>query len=601
MRRWIMWFAVGILFVGAGRWSVRADEEVLLAENGQAKATIVVGVEAGTTERFAADELAAILKQVTGATFEIRTDRPREGSCAFVGKQAAGLADEGLKTNDLGAEGILVATKNGQLILTGDTPRGTMYAVYSFLEEVVGCRWWSSKASTIPQKPTLKVGPLQTRYAPPLEYREVFWFDAFDGDWSARNKCNGQAHKLDEKRGGRHQYHGFVHTFFPLIPPDKYFAEHPDWFSMIDGKRKYEQTQLCLTNAAMREELIKNLKAGLKANPAATIASVSQNDCFGSCQCPACAAVDQEEGSPSGVMLRFVNAVAEEVCREIPQVSIDTLAYQYTRKPPKVTRPGANTIVRLCSIECSFSVPLEHERNASFRNDIQGWSKICDRLYIWDYTTNFNHYLRPHPNLRVIGPNIRFFVKNGVKGIFEQGAYTSYGADMAELRAWMLAKLLWNPNQDDRKLMREFLEGYYGPAADSIEAYLTVIHDSVDKSGYYLGCLTGNDPAPSFLPVEVLVEGWKYLKAAEKAAEGQELIANRVRMAQLPVLYSLLRDWKAYRKRSEEIKVEWPFETDPQAVYDRFMTVSKANQVTSTSEWPGGFVWIDQALEAAKK
>lgn len=592
---------MGVLAAGTGMWTAGAEEEVILAENGHAKAAIVVGPDARVTERYAAEELATILKEVTGSGFDIQTQRPQTGAGIFVGKQAATMLDPNLKTDDLGSEGIFIAQKGGDLFLTGHAPRGTLYAVYSFLEDVVGCRWWSSKASTIPHRPTLKVQAVQIRYVPPLEYREVFWYDAFNGDWSAKNKCNGQAHQLDEKRGGRHQYYGFVHTFYPLIPPEKYFAEHPDWFSMIDGNRKYEQAQLCLTNADMRAELIQNLKAGLKNNPTATIASVSQNDWFGSCQCPACTAIDREEGSRAGTLLRFVNAVAEEINRDMPHVSIDTLAYQYTRKPPKVTKPNDKTIVRLCSIECSFSVPLEHERNAAFRDDIQGWSQICNRLYIWDYTTNFNHYMRPHPNLRVIGPNIRFFVNHGVKGIFEQGAYTSYGADMAELRAWMLAKLLWNPNQDDRKLMREFLAGYYGPAADSIEAYLTVIHDSVDKSGYYLGCLTGNDPAPSFLPLEVLVEGWQHLKAAETAAEGQEEIANRVRIAQLPVFYSLLRDWKAYRKRAEENQIEWPFETDPQNIYDQFMTVAKANQVTATSEWPGGFIWIDQALEAAKK
>ncbi len=601
MNRWMMWLAAGIMLAGAGMWTANADEGVVLAENGQAKAAIVVGAESGVTERFAAEELASILKQVTGGEFAIRTDRPKEGACVFVGRQAAAMRDSGMKTEDLGAEGILVATQDGNLILTGHAPRGTLYAVYSFLEDAVGCRWWSSKASTIPQKATLKVGPLQTRYMPPLEYREVFWFDAFNGDWAARNKCNGQAHQLDEKRGGKHLYHGFVHTFFPLIPPATYFAEHPDWFSMIDGKRKHEQAQLCLTNGAMRAELVKNLKEGLKANPAATIASVSQNDWYGNCRCDACAAIDKEEGSPSGSLLRFINAVAEEICTEMPKVSIDTLAYQYTRKPPRVTRPSAKAIVRLCSIECSFSVPLEHQRNASFRDDIQGWSKMCNRLYIWDYTTNFNHYMRPHPNLRVIGPNVRFFVQNGVKGIFEQGAYTSYGADMAELRAWMLAKLLWNPNQDDRKLMQEFLEGYYGPAAGEVGAYLNGIHDSVEKSGYYLACLPGNDPAPSFLPVEVLAAGWKHLITAEKAAEGQEAIINRVRVAQLPVLYALLRDWKTHRARAEQLKADWPFDTEPQVVYDRFIQVAKANQVTAICEWQGGFGLMDQALEAAKK
>ncbi len=47
---------------------------------------------------------------------------------------------------------------------------------------------------------------------------------------------------------------------------------------------------------------------------------------------------------------------------------------------------------------------------------------------------------------------------------FEQGAYQSFGSEMSELRAWVLAQLLWNPViKDDKRLIREFLEGYYGP------------------------------------------------------------------------------------------------------------------------------------------
>ena len=59
------------------------------------------------------------------------------------------------------------------------------------------------------------------------------------------------------RRGGKHIYQGFVHTFFPLIPPDKYFENHPEWFSEIDGKRQQGRTQLCLTNDQMRQELVK--------------------------------------------------------------------------------------------------------------------------------------------------------------------------------------------------------------------------------------------------------------------------------------------------------------------------------------------------------
>ena len=181
------------------------------------------------------------------------------------------------------------------------------------------------------------------------------------------------------------------------------------------------------------------------------------------------------------------------------------LAYQYTRKPPALVKPRPNVIIRLCSIECSFSKPLTDERNQKFRDDIIGWSKICDRLYIWDYTTNFRHYVLPHPNLRVLGPNVKFFVEHGVKGIFEQGAYQSYASEMAELKGWVLAKLLWNPALDGQELINEFIDGYYGPAGKHIRAYLELIHDEVDRTQDRLGCFSPE--TAGFLVVRYDVQG----------------------------------------------------------------------------------------------
>src|SRR5439155_23480073 len=139
----------------------------------------------------------------------------------------------------------------------------------------------------------------------------------------------------------------------------------------------------------------------------ATIISVSQNDTFNNCQCQKCKAIDDAEGSPAATLLLFVNAVAEAIEKDSPQVRIDTLAYQYTRKPPKTIRPRHNVIVRLCSIECNFREPLDHQSNAAFLADLTEWSKICQRLYIWDYVTDFSHYINPHPNWFVLGPNLR--------------------------------------------------------------------------------------------------------------------------------------------------------------------------------------------------
>ncbi|GAG61806.1 unnamed protein product, partial [marine sediment metagenome] len=457
----------------------------------------------------------------------------------------------------------------------------------------------SSKVSTIPQKKILKVGNLNVRYVPPLEYREAYWFDAFDGDWAVRNKCNGHAARVDAKRGGKHTYQGFVHTFFPLIRPQTYFKEHPEWFSEIDGKRKYERAQLCLTNEEMRKELVKNLKARLRSNPAATIASVSQNDWHGYCQCSKCAAIDKEEGSPAGSLLRFINSVAADIEKEFPQVAISTLAYQYTRKPPKYVKPRHNVIVRLCSIECSFSKPLSDERNKKFRDDIVGWSKICNRLYIWDYTTDFRHYVMPHPNLRVLGPNVKFFVEHNVKGIFEQGAYQSYGAEMAELRAWVLAKLLWEPTRDGQKLIDEFIEGYYGAAAPLIKAYLKVTHDAVEASGDRLGCFSQH--TAKFLSFETLSKGWGHLKAAEEAVKNEPDLRFRVQVAQLPVMYVFMMRWDEMREKARAAGADWPIADSIKTAFAHFVKVAKKKNITRLNEWSQGYGALEEALKRAKK
>ena len=599
LRQIIITLLISMLLLIVGCSQTVKEDSALIAENGVAKAVIVIAEDASEPEQHAATELAEFLEQITGAEFEVVSPPAADSPRLLVGAEAAKLAEPDFSTEGLGTDGIVIRRVGDDLILAGGHPRGTLYAVYTFLEDELGCRWWSSSESTIPNKPTLEVGNLDVRYVPVLEYREPYWFDAFDSDWAVRNKSNGNRPKLDEKRGGNHTYQGFVHTFYPLIPPKTYFKEHPEWFSEIKGKRTYEQAQLCLTNEAMRKELVKNLKANLRNNPAATIASVSQNDWHGNCQCAKCAAVEKEEESPAGLMLRFVNSVADDIKEEFPNVAISTLAYQYTRKPPKYVKPRENVIVRLCSIECSFSKPLADERNQNFRDDIVGWSKISNRLYIWDYTTNFRHHIMPHPNLRVLGPNVKFFAEHHVKGIFEQGAYTTNGAEMAELRAWVLAKLLWDPSLDEQQLIDEFIDGYYSPAAGHIRDYLNVTHDAVEASEDWLGCFEKN--TAKYLSFDMLSKGWAHLKAAEKAVQDNPELRFRVQVAQLPVTYTFMTRWDEMRQKAEEIGADWPMLETIQGAFEEFMTIARKKNITRLNEWNEGFGALEEALKRAKK
>jgi len=559
-----------------------ATSEVRLSHRGRAQARIVLAAGASETERYAAGELALFLHIVTGASFPI-VDAPGEaGGRLLVGPAAAYAAGLDLPA-DLASEEIVIRSAGRDLVLAGGSPRGTLYAVYAFLEDIVGCRWWTGTASRMPWRPSLSVANIALRFRPPFEYREPYWYVAFDPVWAARNKANGTRAGGDAGRGGRQVYEGFVHTFYTLIPPEKYFASHPEWFSEIDGRRTSENAQLCLTNEAMRRELVKNLKGRLRANPAATIASVSQNDCFGPCTCPQCRAVDEEEGGPAGSLLRFVNAVAADVEPEFPGVAIDTLAYQYTRRPPRLVRPRPSVIVRLCSIECSFAKPLDDPRNKTFFDDLEGWSKIAGRLYIWDYTTNFSHYVQPHPNYGVLAPNIRLFVRHNVRGVFEQGAYQSWGGEMAEMRAWMLAKLLWDPRLDEDALRDEFLAGYFGPAAGAMESYLEGLEEALSKTDDALGCYSPTDA--EFLSFETLARSWKLLEAARRKARRSTEYGRRVKRASLPVAYAVITSWDALRDEARRTGTRWPWAETRDELLAWFLDAARMENITMISEW----------------
>ena len=229
--------------------------------------------------------------------------------------------------------------------------------------------------------------------------------------------------------------------------------------------------------------MIEGIRSWLRDNPEARLVSVSQNDSFviGSyCTCPACRAVNEEEGAPSGSLIRFVNAVAEALEPEFPEVTFDTLAYQYSTQPPKLTHPRHNVAIRMCTGGCSSHPTPDCANNAGSADAIRGWSQICRQLYIWDYTTDFAQYLNPYPNFQTLQDNIRFFRDHNVCGVFEQGNYNEgLSGEFGELRAYLLANLLWNPEFDVESGTESFLNAYYGGGAPYVRQYLTFIRDKV--------------------------------------------------------------------------------------------------------------------------
>jgi len=555
--------------------SLPVQADFTIASKGKAGCVILQQPGVTLAESNAVRELAATLERVTGATFEVKqasdAKAPKRAIIVGPGAVARALFPE-VALDKLGPEEWVMRVKKGRLLLAGGEPRGTTYAVYRFLQDQCGVRWWAPWATSLPVHPTLHVPALDVRSRPAFEYREPYWFAGFDPQWKAHNLANGENHRIPEALGGCVRYKGFAHTFYALVPPDKYFAAHPEWYSLINGQRTHQNAQLCLSNPELRDFVVQRVKEWLRESPEAGIISVTQNDCHGACQCPNCKALDDAEGSPSGSMLAFVNYIAEKIEPEFPQVAVDTFAYQYTRHPPKTIHPRPNVIVRLCSIECNFREPLDDASNAAFLTDLKTWSQICRRLYVWDYVTDFSNYLLPHPNWFVLGPNLRLFREYGVKGVFEEGAYAGPGEEMAELRSWVLAQLLWNPQLDDRALIHEFLQGYYGSqAGDIIERYLQRMQDA--SKGFYLACFLRKDaPHLRFQALAAAEQLWQQAEqAASQDPDPEKLI--RVRIGHLPVWYACLSRWVSLRKECREQNAVWPWPSSRKALADTFRGV----------------------------
>lgn len=493
-------------------------EDFVLAQNGRAcRLCIAEGAPAAAHK--AADELAAGLFNICGVRPAIAAGAPEKGDvCLGAHPQAAP-----------GPEGFSLCEADGVLWLDGDG-RGILYAAYELLERL-GCRFFTADCEYYPKNPRPALpGGLCVAEKPVFEYRSAYWHSVTPA-LAPKHRLNAVlSARIPAELGGDVHYNGFVHTLGSL-------AE----LKTPDGD--YTDRQPCLTDEKTFETVVKNLRRNLAADPTADIASVSQNDSHAEgrgCACARCRALDEAEGTPMGSLLTFVNRVADALAPDYPRLAVDTLAYRYTRRPPKNLMAHDNVIIRLCSIECCFSHPVEQHcppfyavEKEDFADTLRAWAQHSSRIYIWDYTTDYRNYNTCFPNFGVLRRNLRFFAENHVRGVFEQGNDQSVNGEFGELRAYVLAKLLWNPLMTEAEYQRhidEFLAGYYGAGAPALRRFLDRLQAAAENVhfGIYYEDPTAlfTDPDTDGTPLEkaraFLLRGREDFAAARAAASADE-------------------------------------------------------------------------------
>lgn len=495
----------------------------------------------------------------------------------------------GTTPKELTIDGYALSTKGGILHITG-LGNGTVYGVVSFLERYLKMDYWSDQVYSLPKTKNISLAPISFIENPTFRYRQTQNY-ALQNDsiykWWYRLEEPDEVFAADY----------WVHTFDRLLPSAVYGPSHPEYYAYYNGKRHPgAASQWCLTNPEVFNIVVHRIDSIFKAHPDMKTICVSQNDGNNTnCKCPACSQIDKEEGAYSGSLIRFINKIADR----FPDKQIATLAYLYSMQPPKLVKPRKNVVIMLCDIDCKREVSLtENNSGQEFVKALKGWSQISNNLYVWDYGINFDNFVSPFPNLHVLQDNIRLFRDNHVTMHFSQIS-SNRGGDFAELRTYLVSKLMWNADADVDSLTQHFLRGYYGKAAPYIYRYINIMEGAIIASGkdlwIYDSPITHKD---GMLKPALMRRYNELFDDAEKTVANNKMFLDRVRLTRLPLQYAALeiartepnmdkekesRDLALFEQRAEYFKVPSLNErSNPPAEYcqlyrDRYLKQNKKN------------------------
>jgi len=531
-----------LLAIGILSFCITATAQVRPVRNGRACSRIIL-TDGGSTDSTAAALLQDFFHRISGAELQIINGKtmkkaPAKGDIIIGG----GISNKPFASSEIREDGFRITTKDGFLRIIGGSDKGSIYGAVTLLERYLGVDYWGENEYSLTKSTDICIPEIDIIENPAFRYRQSQFYGMKD---DPIYKLWMRLEEPSEVFAGGY----WVHTFDKLLPSSVYGKEHPEYYSFFNGKRHPgKASQWCLSNPEVLEIVTQKVDSIFKANPDRNIISVSQNDGnYTNCQCDACKAVDEYEGALSGSVINFLNKLAAR----FPDKEFSTLAYLYTMKPPKHAKPLPNVNIMLCDIDCDREVSLaENASGQEFMEAMEGWSKISDNIFVWDYGINFDNYLAPFPNFHILQDNIRLFRDNHANMHFSQIA-GSRGGDFAEMRTYLVSKLMWNSDADVDSLMQHFMKGYYGPAAPYIYRYTQIMEGALIGSGKRLWIYDSPiSHKEGMLKPELMRRYNELFDRAELAAAGDSVYLARVQRTRLPLLYSELEIARSNREKN---------------------------------------------------
>jgi len=593
----IICFCGSLLVLGGG---VRPARALTVAADGRARATIVIPERPSAAAKSGAKVLADHLQLICGAVFRVVTERDLADASVENGRvvlpsgamdgKAFILVGEGDLARRLGATseglgpgGILIRTFPNALVLLGpddrtpSDPWGTRYAVLTFLDEVLGCRylWPGELGKIVPRSKTIEIPPLERTFTPALRQRYIrnMRYNArlqigLDKLGFSKEDYLGSpiSQTADwfvwQRLGGRLGVRGGDGTILPAELWQKWLKEHPEWFAMqLDGSREQapgeKRPRLCVSNPDLIKAIVRVKLDELRKHPDWTSVSLDVHDGgrTGFCMCPACKALDPPEGPPTRVwtydhakgthywfdyvslsdrMAYFYNAIAEGVAKERPDVLFGASAYSAYSAPPLRRKLHPSIVIRFVGIHY-FSEKLRKKGLAAW----DGWRKAASKMY---FRPNLLLAARregtPVVYVHKLARDFNYLAHHGMIGTDFDSCCHNWATQ--GLNYYVCARLNWNPDLDVNELIDDYCRKGFGPAAESVKAYLMRIEELTDiMAEKEMGITEPYTP-------EVLAELRGYLDAAGAAAGGDPVVRRRIAFLRRGLEFTELQA-RAYR------------------------------------------------------
>ena len=562
-------------------------ESVLeLADDGKTEYRIIVDDEADVSTHAVANDLAALLTEITGATFPVATDKTAPSSHEIVlgnsNRRLESLQLTGLTENFVEDE-YEIRTVGTTLVIAGAPPRGTINGIYGFLQDHLGCRWFTAGVSHIPKIAALSV-KIADRQRPAFEQRSVLAPSHWDAAWTARNRLNvcktyggaqSRAHLMNDKRvqtiWDYYESHGLANI------PESLFREHPEFYAKIGGERSMHEEgnrrAYCITNPEFVTYVAEWLGRQVRNVKGPIVVGLGHTDSDNRCLCDVCKASYDHIGL-AGTYMAFDNAVAKQLDAVNPDAIVDTLSYGMTFAPTPV-KMAPNVRVTWCPISGCYAHAFGQcavNRDRGHLEKLTRWQANTDQLQIWYYHYQADN-LMPHLRLNATRENFQEFHRRGIQAIFvesyggtaclrthpvpdgdklipafgaaDRGEYFTVPMELDHLRSYILCRLLWNPDYEIETGIREFCHGYYGAAGPDMVEYVLAV-ESLDSYARTTGSYEQYDgvhqscgAAPE-LKWDVTGRLSALFDRAEARVATDSVLLRRIQMARLPLQLSIL-------------------------------------------------------------